>query len=740
MTKSNSNFLIACSLCLAIASCVEQKQEPTNVMVYQPSILLTKTDITAPVVEKSAEEMTMFGDTRVDNYYWMKLSDEQKMAETPDEKTAKVLDYLNAENAYREQMMSHTDSFQLRLFEEIKGRIKQTDMSVPYKENGYFYITRYEEGKEYPIISRKKDNLEAAEEIMLNVNELADGYSYFNVGGTSVSPDNSILAYGEDTVSRRQYHIRFKNLTDGSMLPDLIPNTTGSIVWGNDNKTVFYTLKDAALRSYKVMRHTLGTDTSKDVEIFLEEDETFGAYIGKTKSNQYLIIASYATLSQEFRILDANNPTGSFSIFQTREENLEYSIDHYGDNWYIRTNMDSADNFKIMKTPLSATTKENWTEVIEHRPDVLIEDFDLFKNHMVLSERVNGITNIRIFPWEGTPHYVNFGEETYAASTSTNKDFDTNLLRISYTSLTTPSTTYDYNVNTKELVTLKQQEVIGDFDAKDYQSERMFATATDGTQIPISIVYKRGFEKDGTRPLMLYGYGSYGISMEPSFSSVRLSLLDRGFAFAIAHVRGGQEMGRQWYEDGKFLEKKNTFTDFIACADYLLKEKYTNTDKLFASGGSAGGLLMGAVVNMRPELWRGIVAAVPFVDVVTTMLDETIPLTTGEFSEWGNPKEEEYYHYMKSYSPYDNVVAQDYPAMLITTGFHDSQVQYWEPAKWIAKLRELKTDNNPLLMYCNMETGHGGASGRFSRLREVAREYAFILDLAGLAEIREGEK
>lgn len=727
-----------CGCVLFMISCEDTKTtEERFDLKYTPSVLLTKTDIQAPIAEKNPEELSIHGDVRIDDYYWMKLSDEQKMAEEPDAQTQKVVDYLGAENEYREKMMSHTDAFQEELFEEIKGRIKQTDMSVPYKNNGYFYITRYEEGKEYPIYSRKKETLEAEEEVMIDVNELAEGYAYYNASGLSVSPDNKILAYSEDTVSRRQYTILFKNLETGEMLADQIPKTSGGITWANDNKTVFYTLKDAALRSYKIMRHTLGSPIASDVEVFHEKDETFGTYIYKTKSKKFIVIISYATLSQEFQVLDADDPTGTFTVFQPRERNLEYSIDHYEDKWYIRTNKDGAENFKIMSTPLAATSKENWEDLIPHREDVYLQDFDLFKNHMVTSERIDGITNLRIRPWEGEDHLVDFGEESYVAYTSVNMDFDTDILRVGYTSMTTPSSTFDYNVKTRNLELLKQQEVIGDFDATAYTSERIYVTARDGARVPVSIVYKKGFQKDGTRPLLLYGYGSYGNSMEPTFSSVRLSLLDRGFAYAIAHVRGGQEMGRQWYENGKFLKKKNTFTDFIDCAEYLLEQNYTSTEKLFASGGSAGGLLMGAVVNMRPDLWKGVVAAVPFVDVVTTMLDDSIPLTTGEFDEWGNPKDEEYYHYMKSYSPYDNVEAKDYPAMLITTGYHDSQVQYWEPAKWIAKLRALKTDNNPLLLYCNMDTGHGGASGRFSRLREVAREYAFILDLAGLAPVEQ---
>ncbi|MBK9254940.1 MAG: S9 family peptidase [Saprospiraceae bacterium] len=728
-------LLALISITFASKSCKNKSNTESNMITYKESKLLNKTDIETPVAEKQPKELTFHGDTRIDNYYWMKLSDAQKEAKTPDEQTKKVLDYLNAENAYREKMMSHTDSFQNRLFEEIKGRIKQTDMSVPFKENGYFYITRYEEGKEYPIHSRKKENLEATEEIMLNVNELSEGHSYFAVGGRSVSPDNKILAYSEDTVSRRQYTVRFKDLNSGTMFSDVIPNTTGGIVWGNDNKTVFYSKNDDALRSYQIYSHTLGTPVKSDKLVFHEKDETFNTFIYKTKSKKYLVIGSSSTLSNEYQILEADNPTGNFRMFQPRERKLEFDISHFGNKWYIRTNKDSAENFKIMSTPETATTKENWTDLIAHNADIYIEGMDIFKDHMVISERNEGITKLKIRPWDGSKeHYIEFGEESYTAYTSINPDFETDLLRLDYTSLTTPSTTYDYNVKTKKLELLKQQEVLGVFNKADYVSERRMVKARDGVMVPVSIVYKKGFSKDGTRPFLLYAYGSYGYSMDPYFSSTRLSLLDRGFGYAIAHIRGGQEMGRQWYENGKFLKKKNTFTDFIDCGEFLVQEGYAAKDKLFAHGGSAGGLLMGAVMNMKPELWKGVIAAVPFVDVVTTMLDESIPLTTGEFDEWGNPKDKVYYDYMKSYSPFDNVEAKSYPATLVTTGYWDSQVQYWEPAKWVAKLREMKTDKNPLLMYCNMETGHGGASGRFKRLRETAMEYAFLLDLAGLGE------
>ncbi|HMP13684.1 MAG TPA: S9 family peptidase [Saprospiraceae bacterium] len=687
------------------------------------SAMYDKTDILAPIATKIPKELSMHGDIRVDNYYWLN-----------DRENSEVVAYLNAENDYKDQMLAHTKDFQEKLFQEMKGRIKEEDQSVPYKENGYWYLTRYEQGQEYPIYSRKKGKLEAAEEIMLNVNELAKPYDYYNVAGLSVSPDNKIIAYGEDTLSRRIYTIRFKNLETGAMLPDQVPSVQGDIAWANDNKTIFYTLKDPqTLRGYKVMRHRLGTSVAKDVEIFTETDDTFYSFVYKTKSKKYIVIGSNQTLSNEYRILEADKPDGQFRVIQPRERDLEYSIDHFGDKFYIRTNL-NAKNFRLVETPETATTKDNWKEIIPNRSDVLLEDMDLFKDYLVLSERKNGIRQIRIRPWNGPEHYIKFSEDAYVAYTSTNPEFDTEVLRLSYQSMTTPASTFDYNMRTKEFQLLKQQDVLGGFDANNYQSERVYVSARDGAKVPVSIVYRKGIKKDGKAPLLLYGYGSYGNSMEPYFSSSRLSLLDRGFIYVIAHIRGGEEMGRQWYEDGKLLKKKNTFTDFIDCAEWLLQNKYTSQDRLFAMGGSAGGLLMGAIVNMRPDLWKGIIAAVPFVDVVTTMLDESIPLTTFEFDEWGDPKNKEYYDYMKSYSPYDNVEAKDYPAMLITTGLHDSQVQYWEPAKWVAKLREMKTDKNPLLMHTNMEAGHGGASGRFRALKETAMQYAFLLDLAGKNE------
>lgn len=687
-----------------------------------------------PVAKKIPEALTIHDDTRIDNYFWMRLSDEQKNAEKADAQTQDVLDYLNAENDYLEKAMGHTEKLQQAVYEEIVGRIKKDDQSVPVKDNGYSYYSRFEEGGDYRLYCRKKIGSDK-EEIMLNGPKMAEGHAYFGFGSRSVSPDNKLLSYGIDTISRRQYTIYFKNLENGELLADKLENTTGGTTWANDNKTVFYTTKDpVTLRSNKIYKHVLGTSQSEDVLVYEEKDETFSCGIYKSKSKKYLLIWNYQTLSSEFHYLDANDPNGSWKVIQPREKNLEYDVSHYGDHFYIRTNLD-AKNFRLVKTPIEATTKNNWTDVIPHSEERFLEGVDLFEKYLVISERINGLIAIRVKPWKGDEHYIEFNDPAYVAYTTANLDFDTKMLRYGYTSLTTPNSTFEYNMDTKEQVLLKQEEVLDPlFSSSNYVSERIYATATDGTKIPISLVYKKGVERNVKTPLLLYSYGSYGSSSDPYFSSSRLSLLDRGFVYAIAHIRGGQEMGRDWYEDGKLLKKKNTFTDFINAGQFLVEAGYTSSDHLYAYGGSAGGLLMGAILNMKPDLWNGVVAAVPFVDVVSTMLDETIPLTTGEFDEWGNPKIEEYYHYMKSYSPYDNVEAKDYPNILITTGYWDSQVQYWEPAKWIAKLRELKTDDNLLLMDCNMDVGHGGASGRFERYKREALMYSFMLDLENIQE------
>jgi oligopeptidase B len=676
----------------------------------------------APRAKTERKELTKHGHTRFDNYFWL------NQRENPE-----VIAYLEAENAYTKGMMSHTDGFQGKLFNEIVGRIKQTDISVPYLENGYYYYTRYEEGREYPIYCRKKGSTDAPEEIMLDVNRTAEGLAFCDVGSLQVSEDNTLLAYSIDTVSRRIYAIYFKNLVTGELLPDVIPNTAGNLVWANDNKTLFYSTKDESLRSDKIWKHRLGETRDDDSLVYHEEDATFRTYIYKTKSREYLVIGSGSTLSDEYRIMDASKPDEQFSVFQSRQRGLEYSISHYHDRFYIRTNHEAV-NFRLMETPADKTGLENWKEVIAHRDDVLLEDFDVFNGFLAIQERRNGMKTIRIFNSEGADFYLEFDEQAYTVTLGDNAEFDTEVVRYNYTSLTTPMTVYDYNTKTRQSELRKMQEVLGGYNPGEYFTERREAKAEDGTLIPISIVYKKGFKKDGKTPTLLYGYGSYGYSVDPYFSSVRLSLLDRGFIYAIAHIRGGEEMGRRWYEDGKLLKKKNSFTDFIACGEYLVDQGYTNPGHLYAMGGSAGGLLIGVVINLRPDLFNGVIAAVPFVDVVTTMLDESIPLTTAEYDEWGNPNDSVYYHYMLSYSPYDNVTSTSYPAMLVTTGLHDSQVQYWEPAKWVAKLRIIKADKRPLYLWTNMDYGHGGASGRFERYRETSLEYAFLLDLENISE------
>lgn len=681
-------------------------------------------DVKIPVAKKISKELKIHDDVRIDNYYWLN-----------DRENPEVIHYLNAENDYTKQIMQHTEAFQKDLFEEMKGRIKENDTTVPYKLNGYWYLTRYETGKDYPIYIRKKETLEASEEILFDCNEMAKNHAYFNLGGISISPDNTMAAFSTDVVSRRQYTLQIKNLITGEIYQDKVQNTTGSSTWANDNKTLFYTMKDAVtLRSEKIFKHKLHTDTKDDVEVYHEEDETFNTFVYKTKSKKYIVIGASSTLSSEYRILNANTPDADFKVFQKRTQDLEYNIAHYEDSFYMISNCDDATNFKLLKTPENATEKENWQEVIPHRNHVLIEDIEIFKAYLVVNERENGLNNLRIISWDGKEdYYLPFNSETYNTFIGNNADFNSNVLRYGFNSLTSPSSVIDYNFKTKTSEIKKEQEVLGGkFKKENYESKRIWATARDGVKVPMSLVYKKGIKLDGTNPLLQYAYGSYGATIDPSFSTIRLSLLDRGFIYAIAHVRGGEYLGRHWYENGKLLIKKNTFTDFIDCSKYLIEQNYTSNKHLYAYGGSAGGLLMGAVINMNPELYNGVLAAVPFVDVVTTMLDDTIPLTTGEYDEWGNPNNKEYYEYMKSYSPYDNVEAKNYPNMLVTTGLHDSQVQYWEPAKWVAKLRELKTDTNKLLLHTDMDSGHGGASGRFESLKEVAFEYAFLLDLEGI--------
>ena len=685
---------------------------------------------TAPVAKVIPHEFHEFDNTRIDNYHWMRLSDEQKNATSPDAQTQDVLDYLNAENAYLKSEMEHTQELQNELFEELKGRMKQDDESVPYLDNGYFYWTKYEIGKEYPFYYRRANKEGAADELMLDANRLAVGKAYCSVSGVSVSPDNRLMAYATDYVSRRRYAIHFVNLTTGETFADSIANTTGSMVWANDNKTVFYIAKDVqTLRSDRLFRHRLGTDVQSDELCYYEEDETFSIGVGKSKSKKYILLSASQTLTSEVLFLDANKPNGAFAVFTPRSHNHLYRVDHMNGDFYIRSNRDAL-NFKLMKTNENATQENNWKEVIPHRADVLLENYTLFTNYLAVNERQNGLNKLRIIHLKnGSELFVPFWEEVYTTGFSANVEPSLTTLRYTYSSLTTPNSTYEFNMETQEVTLLKESEVLGGFDKNNYEAKRLWATAEDGTQVPISIVWRKGFVQDGNGKLLLYAYGSYGNSTNPSFNSNILSLLDRGFAYAIAHIRGGSELGRIWYEDGKLLNKKNTFTDFNDCARFLIAEKYTASSGLFAQGASAGGLLMGAIVNMAPELYKGIIAGVPFVDVVSTMLDASIPLTTFEWDEWGNPAQKEYYDYMLSYSPYDQVQAQNYPNMLVTTGYWDSQVQYWEPAKWVAKLRALKTDRNKLYMDCDMNVGHGGASGRFERLKSTALQYAFLLTL-----------
>ncbi|MFN3908607.1 MAG: S9 family peptidase [Flavobacterium sp.] len=681
-------------------------------------------EIQPPIAKVKDTILEMHGDKRVDPYYWLN-----------DRDNPEVIAYLEQENSYYQQITAHTKELQQTLFEEMKSRIKEDDSSVPYFYNGYYYQTKYEKGQEYPIYIRRKGNLTAKEEVLFNCNEMAKGKAYFQLGTMSVSPDNKLAAFATDVVSRRLYTIQIKNLETGEILADKIENANPNLVWAEDSKTIFYTTKNSkTLRSEKVYKHTIGQEAKTDEMVFFEKDETFDVFVSKTKSKKYILIGSNSTMTTEYQFLDANQPNGKFQVFQSRIRGLEYDIDHFDGNFYILTNHQKATNFKVMKTPENKTGVANWTNVIDHREDVLVEGIEIFKDYLVVEERSEGLNKIRIKKWDGTSDsYLPFESETYTASLGTNPDFNATSLRYSYQSLATPPSVMEYHMQTKEKKVLKEVEVLGGkFNKENYEEKRLWATASDGTKVPISIVYKKGIKLNGKNPLLQYAYGSYGYSLDARFDSDRLSLLDRGFVYAIAHIRGGEEMGRQWYEDGKLLKKKNTFTDFIDCSKFLITQKYTSPEHLYAMGGSAGGLLMGAVINMNPELYHGVIAAVPFVDVVTTMLDDSIPLTTSEYDEWGNPNDKVYYDYMKSYSPYDNIQAKTYPNLLVTTGLHDSQVQYWEPAKWVAKLRTVKENKNLIFLDTNMDAGHGGASGRFESLKETAKEYAFLLDLAGI--------
>ncbi len=675
----------------------------------------------APVAKKIPKILEEHGHRREDPYFWMK-----------ERENPAVIEYLKQENDYLNRSLAHTTNLQTALFEEIVGRIKKDDDTVPVRIKDYYYYSRFVQGGEYAIHCRKKGRLDAPEEIILDENDLAKGHEFFSFAGDDIHPGQKLVAFAVDTVGRRFNTIRFKNLETGEFLPHSISNVTENFVWAEDGKTLFYAKQDPnTLRAYRIFRHTLGTEPSKDVLAYEEKDETFSCYVSRSKSRKYLFVISHHLQSTEYRMLAADRPESEFQLIQAREPEHIYSVEHRGDDFYFQTNW-KAKNHRLMKAPVASPSKLNWQEVIPHREDVLLEGFVIFRDHMVLQERREGLNRLRVRSWDGKDdHYVEFDEPAYLARTGANPEMETGSLRYIYTSLTTPSSTYDYDMAKRQRVLRKRVEVLGGFDPANYKTERRFARARDGQRVPISIVYRKTTPLNGKSPLLLQGYGSYGSSSEATFASPRLSLLDRGFVFAIAHVRGGQEMGREWYESGRLLKKKNTFTDFIDCAELLVKEGYADPKRVYAMGGSAGGLLMGAVINMRPDLFHGVVAAVPFVDVVTTMLDDTIPLTTFEYEEWGNPHKKEFYDYMLSYSPYDNVEAKGYPNLLVTTGLQDSQVQYWEPAKWVARLRALKTDNNRLLLYTNMGAGHGGATGRFKRHRETAQDYAFLLDLAG---------
>jgi oligopeptidase B len=686
------------------------------------AVVLQQATSSPPMAAARPYRLEAHGHVRTDEYYWLR-----------DRDNPEVIRYLEDENAYTKAVMAHTEPLQERLFEEMKGRVRQNDQSVPYRQGGYFYYTRLVEGKDYPIYARKHGSLNAPEEILLDGNALAEGKPFFQVMGWQISSGEDLLAFSIDTMGRRIATLRFKNLRTGALLPDVIPNVTGNMAWAEDNRTLFYTKQDSVtLRWNRIYRHELGTPASADQLVFDETDDTYNAFVFKTKSRAYVVIGSEQTLASEYLYVPAGRPAEKFRVIIPRERGHEYQVDHFGDYFYIRTN-DHATNFRLMRTPIAHPGRDNWQEVIPHRADVLLEEFEIFRDHLVLSERKDGLVQLRVRPWNGSAeHYLDFGEPAYLAYIGANREFDTRVLRFGYTSLTTPTSTYDYDMATRQKTLLKRDEILGGFNPANYVTERLYTTARDGIRVPVSVVYRKGVARPA--PLLLYGYGSYGSSTDPTFSSDRLSLLDRGFVYAIAHIRGGQEMGRGWYEDGKLLHKRNTFTDFIDVADDLVRRGYTAPERLFARGGSAGGLLMGAVINMRPELFKGVIAGVPFVDVMTTMLDASIPLTTSEYDEWGNPNDTTYYRYMLSYSPYDNVQRKGYPNLLVTAGLHDSQVQYFEPAKWVARLRAMKTDSNRLILRTNMEAGHGGASGRYKRWRDVAFEYAFLLDLAGLEQ------
>ncbi|HUQ66862.1 MAG TPA: S9 family peptidase [Flavitalea sp.] len=700
-------FIISAIMTLMTGSCMDGKKS-----------------VNPPVADKIPKDVGMHGDKRIDNYYWM--NDYFKKGPLSD----KVVSYLEAENKYTDAVLSDVKDLRDTLFNEMKSRIKQSDQSVPVFKNGYYYYNRFVEDKQYAIYCRRKASMDSPEIILLNLNEMAKGHAFFEVEAIQVSPDNKLLAFAVDTLSRRQYSVHIKNLETGDIYPDAMYPASPAVQWANDSKTIFYTANDPnTLLSEKINRHVVGSDSKNDLTVYEEKDKSTYLYLEKLRSQKFIVIRSESTMSSEVFYLDANTPDGEFKVFQPRMKDVKYTIDEQDDRFLILTNL-NAKNFRLMEAAVGKPSVDNWKEMIPHRTDVLLEHIYAFHDFYVVTERKDGLVKVNVHNEKPkSDHYIDFDEPAFKVEVSDNPEFYATQLRYQYTSLKTPFSEFDYDMASRSKKLLKEQEVTGGYNKEDYVTERLFAVASDGVKVPVSLVYKKGFKKDGKSPLVLYGYGSYGYSADAAFASHRLSLLNRGFAYAIAHIRGGQEMGREWYENGKLMKKKNTFTDFIAAAEYLVNHKITSPENLYASGGSAGGLLMGAIINMKPHLWKGVVAEVPFVDVVTTMLDESIPLTTNEFDEWGNPKNKDAYEYMKSYSPYDNVAAVEYPNLLVITGLHDSQVQYFEPAKWVAKMREMKKGDELLLLQTNMDYGHGGASGRFDYLKKIALMAAFFLKL-----------
>ena len=682
-----------------------------------------QTALQPPVAERRTHVDTLHGEVRSDDYFWLRKKSDPAVAA-----------YLEAENAYAEQVLAPLAGLRETLYQEMLGRIKQTDLSVPYRDNGYFYYSRTEEGKQYPVIARKRGSLDAPEEVLLDVNRLAEGQSFMSVGYVEPSPDAQLLAYGTDSTGYRQYVLHVKDLRTGQLL-DTRAERLRSVAWADDNRTLFYTVEHPVTkRAYQIYRHVLGTPTHE--LLYEEPDERFNLYVGRTSSDEYLLLHISSLTTSEVRYLRADDPAGEWRQVAPRVQDREYDVGHHGDSFYIRVN-DTGRNFRLVKAPVTDPAERNWTEVIPHRDDVMLQGVQLFRNHMLAYERADALPRLVIHDLRnGGSHEVAFPEPVYSVFPTSNAEFDTNILRYAYQSFVTPSSVYDYDMDTRQATLLKQQEVLGGYDPTQYESERVWAVARDGTRVPVSLVYRKGTPRDGSAPMLLGGYGSYGASSNVSFSSNRLSLLDRGLIVGTAHIRGGGDLGQAWHDQGRMQHKINTFTDFIDVAEHLVKEGYTSTHRLVIEGGSAGGLLMGAVTNMRPDLFRAVIAHVPFVDVINTMLDETLPLTVGEFEEWGNPKIAEQYRWIRAYDPYTNVAARDYPAMLVKTSFNDSQVMYHEPAKWVAKLRAHKTDDNPLLFVTNMAAGHGGSSGRYDRLREIALDYAFMLWQVGAAGVR----